>query len=282
MPRPADVVTHTILLSTDLDRTLIPNGGAEESPHARERFAAVARRAEIVLVYVTGRHRGLVEEAIERYGLPRPRVVIGDVGSSIHEVSGEGWRAWEDWQAELAHDWTEAVRDELHRALEADPNLRMQEASRQARFKLSALAPVEEGEWLDSLRGRLDASVVQLVHSYDEEEDTGLLDLLPKRGGKLGALEFVRRRLGIARERTMFAGDSGNDLEVLVSAIPSVLVANASVELKRRAEREAEERGHAGTLYVARGGVLGMNGNYAAGILEGLVHHLPHTRSWIP
>jgi hypothetical protein len=274
-------VTFRILLSTDLDRTLLPNGDAEESPRARERFATVAQRDAVVLVYVTGRHHELVRQAIERYDLPLPRIVIGDVGSSIHEVSADGWSPWEDWQNELGAEWTEEIRTELRARFEEDPDLKMQDESSQTRFKVSAFAPASRGRWMDRLRAQLDLSRTQLVHSVDERENTGLLDALPARAGKLGALEFVRRRLGIAREHTLFAGDSGNDLEVLISSIPAVLVANATPEMKRQAQSGAMSRGHADALYVAGGGLLGMNGNYAAGILEGLVHHFPRTRSWI-
>ena len=46
-----------LLLCTDLDRTLIPNGPQPESPGARDRFAALAGSPHVVLAYVTGRHR---------------------------------------------------------------------------------------------------------------------------------------------------------------------------------------------------------------------------------
>jgi hypothetical protein len=35
------------------------------------------------------------------------------------------------------------------------------------------------------------------------------------------------------------------------------------------------------TLYVAQGGYLGMNGNYSAGILEGLAHYWPEVDTWL-
>ena len=74
----------------------------------------------------------------------------------------------------------------------------------------------------------------------------------------------------------MFAGDSGNDLDVLISDIRSVLVANADAETKRRAEKASGE-----ALYVAKGGYLGMNGNYSAGILEGAAHYWPEVDAWL-
>ena len=34
-------------------------------------------------------------------------------------------------------------------------------------------------------------------------------------------------------------------------------------------------------LYLAQGGFLGMNGNYSAGILEGIAHYYSYTRLWM-
>ena len=63
--------------------------------------------------------------------------------------------------------------------------------------------------------------------------------------------------------------------------LPAVLVANADAEVEAKARRMAAADGNSERLYVARGGLLGMNGNYASGILEGLVHFLPETREWL-
>jgi hypothetical protein len=38
--------------------------------------------------------------------------------------------------------------------------------------------------------------------------------------------------------------------------------------------------GNADSLYLASGGFRGLNGNYAAGILEGLAHFFPATEDW--
>ena len=34
-------------------------------------------------------------------------------------------------------------------------------------------------------------------------------------------------------------------------------------------------------FYLAQGGFLGMNGNYSAGILEGVAYYLPDTQHWM-
>ena len=47
---------NRLLLCTDLDRTLIPNGTQPESPRARELFKRLVSHEEVTLVYVTGRH----------------------------------------------------------------------------------------------------------------------------------------------------------------------------------------------------------------------------------
>ena len=79
---------------------------------------------------------------------------------------------------------------------------------------------------------------------------------------------------------TVFCGDSGNDLEVLVSPIPAVLVANGRAKVKAGAIEMARQAGTEKQLYIASGNFLNMNGNYAAGMLEGIVHFYPDTLDW--
>lgn len=274
-------MSDAILLATDLDRTLLPNGAQPESASARPRFRRLAARPEIRLVYVTGRHRELVEAAIVDYALPRPDMVIADVGSSVYEIGADDWRPSQGWQQVLAADWSDGGYAELAAALADMPDLRVQEAAKQAAFKLSyyAEALADPSDLLARVRARLVAvgARYKLIYSVDETTATGLLDVLPAAAGKLQALEYLRTQLDIPLSRTVFAGDSGNDMEVLASRIPSVLVANAQDAV--RAEAVALARGR--ELYLAGGGLLGMNGNYSAGILEGVVHFIPATRAWL-
>jgi HAD superfamily hydrolase (TIGR01484 family) len=270
-----------ILLATDLDRTLLPNGDQPESPLARLRFRSLVTRPEVRLAYVTGRHRELVEAAMAEYELPRPDFVIADVGTSLHEVHADDWRQVQEWQQAVATDWGGHSHAKMAAMVGEVPGLRMQEAAKQGACKLSYYAPAlpNPAELLSRVRERLAASGarVNLVWSVDETTATGLLDVLPACASKLHALEFLRLRLVVPLNRTVFAGDSGNDMEVLVSGIPSVLVANAQASVRA----EAMARADAPNLYLANGGLLGMNGNYSAGILEGVVHFIPATRAWL-
>jgi hydroxymethylpyrimidine pyrophosphatase-like HAD family hydrolase len=56
-----------LLICTDLDRTLIPNGEQPESPQARPLFRQLVSHSQIILAYVTGRDKMLVQEAIAEY-----------------------------------------------------------------------------------------------------------------------------------------------------------------------------------------------------------------------
>jgi phosphoserine phosphatase len=109
----------------------------------------------------------------------------------------------------------------------------------------------------------------------DETTSTGLLDVLPITATKQHAVEFLMQTLGFGLENTIFAGDSGNDLAVLGSPIRSVLVANATDQVRQQALEAAKARGQSDRLYLAHGNFYGMNGNYSAGILEGVMHYLP-------
>jgi HAD superfamily hydrolase (TIGR01484 family) len=274
-----------ILICTDLDRTLLPNGKQPESPFARDRFHHLAARPEIATAYVTGRHRQLVLEAIDEYALPLPDYVIGDVGTSIYSIVTEQWHLWESWQNEIGSSWHGLTHDGLVTMFTDLASLHLQEAEKQNTYKISYYVDpaVEVSQLLSVMQQRLDQKKIAatLVWSIDETTNTGLLDILPVSATKRHAIEFLMIEESYTLENTVFAGDSGNDLPVLTSPIHSVLVANATNEVRQQALQMAIAQGTKDALYLAHGTLLDMNGNYSAGILEGCVHYLPHTRNWI-
>jgi len=268
-----------LLLCTDLDRTLLPNGEQPESPPARALFARLAARPGVTLVYVTGRHRALVQAALDEYQLPRPAHVIADVGTSLYDVGPVAWQHNHNWQVEIAADWAGTTHAQLVALFAGMTQLELQEPDKQNDFKLSYYLALEVdrlalmARMQELLQGR--GVRASLIWSIDELQQVGLLDVLPAGATKLHALDFLRTRLGFGLAETLFAGDSGNDLPVLASNIPAVLVANASEAVRMAALQQATALGHQAALYLARGGFQGMNGNYSAGILEGLAHFLP-------
>ncbi len=271
-----------LLLCTDMDRTVIPNGRQPEHPDARRRFAEFCGRPEVTLVYVTGRHQSLAQQAIKNYVLPEPDFAITDVGTKIYQVLEGQWRAWEDWEQEIDKDWNGRSYQEIKQLLDIVPGLKLQELSKQNTHKVSYYLPLHMDtlEVMDRMNASLEQAGVaaSLIWSVDEPKSIGLLDVLPRHATKLHAIEFLQRQLGYRRDEVIFAGDSGNDLPVLVSDIPSVLVANAATEVKLEAQQLALRNGHADALYVAEACGLNMNGNYAAGVLEGVWYFAPGFR----
>lgn len=274
-----------LLLCSDLDGTLIPNGTAPESPAARPLFRRLAAHSGVCLAYVTGRDPGLVERALAEAGLPEPRFLLGDVGSSIYLRADGGWQAVPEYWSSIAPDWHGAGNADVLALLRGIPGLRPQEAAKQARFKASFYAEpdVDAAAVIATARALLDDQGLRtsLIWSRDIDGRTGLLDVLPASADKRQAIVFLRGWLHAAPDHTVFAGDSGNDLAVLGTDIPSVLVANAETGVREAAVAAAQAGNHEDRLYLARGGYRSMNGNYAAGVLEGVTHFVPEADRWL-
>lgn len=273
---------HRLLLCTDMDRTVIPNGEQPEHPDARKRFTNFCKYPEVTLVYVTGRHQELVQQAIKDYELPQPDFAITDVGTKVYKIIDDQWHELLNWEKEIAKDWNGKDHQQIKQLLSHIPYLTVQESSKQNTHKLSYYLPLQVDS--DEVIAKMDACLkteniaASLIWSIDEPNNTGLLDVLPRNATKLHAIEFLQQQLAYNQDEVVFAGDSGNDLPVLVSQIPSVLVANATNEIKQSAQLLAEQNGHLDTLYLASVNKLNMNGNYSAGVLEGVWHFVPEFR----
>lgn len=270
-----------LLLCADLDRTIIPNGFAEESPRARPLLHRLAALPHLRLAYVSGRDRKLLQEAISDYGLPTPAFAVGDVGTSIYTIENGNWQVCREWHREIAPDWQGKPATELAGLFADIDCLRLQEPEKQNVFKLSYYTPeiIDRETLLARMAARLSAQGIQaaIVWSLDDMTRQGLLDILPRSADKLGAIRFLMKKSGAAVEDTVFAGDSGNDISVLTSGLKSVLVRNATNKVRNEAQRYLAATGQLDRLYCARGGFAGMNGNYAAGVLEGFCHFFPET-----
>ena len=275
-------MTERLLICTDLDRTLIPNGHQPESANARPLFRELAARPEVCLAYVSGRDEGLLRSAIREYRLPVPDYAIGDVGTTIYQIEGEDWTPWSAWARAIAPDWNGRDHAAIAALLTDVGEIEPQEPAKQNTYKLSYYASASiDGETLaDRLQKRLaDADVrASVIWSVDEVNEVGLLDVLPAGATKVHAIRFLQEHLRVPDRHTVFSGDSGNDLPVLTSGLQSIVVANARDEIKRAARDALAAQGLSDRLYIAQGGFLGMNGNYAAGILEGVVHFVPAVR----
>ncbi|WP_438970711.1 HAD-IIB family hydrolase [Methylophaga sp.] len=271
-----------LLLCTDMDRTVIPNGFQPEPSDARKQFSDFCRRSDVKLAYVTGRHVALVKRAIKNYALPTPDFAITDVGTKIYQISNDTWQQLADWEAEIDKDWNGKTHGQLKQLLKPVGELRLQESSKQNTHKLSYYLPLylDKDTKIAQVEAFLEKAGVNasVLWSVDEPKNVGLLDVLPKHATKLHAIEFLHQKLGYDLDEVIFAGDSGNDLPVLTSRIQSVLVDNASAEIKQAAVQLSQHNGHSSALYLAKSESPENNGNYAAGVLQGVGHFAPQFR----
>ncbi len=274
-----------LLLCTDLDRTLIPNGTAPEDPWARKMFSRLSCHPQVTLVYVTGRDRHLVLDAIAHYDLPQPGYAVTDVGSTIYQITNGDWSRLEAWNLHLQKDWPNGASERIRVLVSGISGPTLQEEGKQNTFKVSYYLPLplNANEIMDRVGQMLQREGIAAnpIWSIDEIEGVGLLDILPARADKRQAVRFLQQQLGYGDEEIVFAGDSGNDLQVINSDISSILVANAAAEIKQAALEWAQQNHQTQALYIARGGLLAMNGNYSAGILEGICHFQPAYKSYL-
>jgi sucrose-6-phosphatase len=277
----------TILLCSDLDRTLLPNGAEEESPQTRAVFFDLAQRTDLKLAYVSGRDAALVKQAIREFSLPAPDFVIGDVGATLYRVQGNDWHMDSGWRSEISRDWHGRGRDTIT-ALLADvhaPGFELQPPEKQNQYKISYFtAPAADTRRLDEQIARIFAAhdiAANRIWSRDAAAQRGLLDILPRRANKVQAIRFLMASEKITEDRTVFAGDSGNDLDALTSGLNAILVRNAAADVRQTALERLAAMGQQQRLYLSKGEFYGLNGNYAAGVMEGLVHFFPQAARWV-
>lgn len=268
-----------LLLCCDMDRTLIPNGAQPESKAARQSFRAFVRHENVVLAYVTGRDKALVKKAMAYYNLPQADYVIADVGMSIYKVTSDAdWQFLHDWQTSYKQDWQGRTNSDLARLFKDVKVLRKQEVSKQKNYKLSYYLPlyINHQELIQKMHNILHAQNInaELIWSVDEPLGIGLLDVMPKSATKKTAIEFLMHTSGFGLNNTLFAGDSGNDLDVMLSPIKSILVANAHHSIKEMIAPCIQQ--HSDTIYLAQGGFNNMNGNYSSGVMEGIYYYMPN------
>ena len=235
-------------LATDLDGTLIPIEQDED-----QHFQALEQIRRIHLesdqreiVFVTGRHLESVLGVIIEKQLPVPHSIITDVGSSVWKLSNQKVSGEIQWIRDFDYDrLLDAIVgdfscDHLLHALGDLKQLELQPKEQQGKYKLSYFCKAEHlSELVVSIKGILkkDHLPFSLVSSVDPFNGRGLLDLLPKGVDKLYAIEWFKRTH--AREgdsRIVYAGDSGNDLQVFMSETASIIVSNTPSDVKKRVE----------------------------------------------
>ena len=243
---PSKPAARRRLVLCDIDNTLT---GCVASAG---RFSEFMRgRDDLVFGVATGRSIVEAKRLILEWNLPMPEVWITSVGSEVYWRRGEGLQADLDYAARLARDWDARKVDDVLTGL---PELSWQQDIEQRRFKRSFF--VEEQQQIDAVASALGQAEagVRIVHSH-----RNLLDVLPKSAGKAEAMRHVAARLEIPLRDVIACGDSGNDMDMIEACPNAVVVANCEGGLRELAQ--------SGEAYLA-------GASYAAGVLEGIEHHL--------
>jgi HAD superfamily hydrolase (TIGR01484 family) len=255
------------LLASDMDGTVIP---LELNPRRREEISffreAVEEASHLTLAYVTGRDLPLALKGIRDHGLPEPDILVCDVGTSLYHATPSGFGR----DVEYLKLMEEArggldVRDVRHELTQI-PNLLLQPEERQTESKLSYHLPpevnhkevlVEVQEVLNGLDGKF-----QAVYSVGAPHGRGLLDLLPTGVAKDFAVRYLHDHTGIAPDRLVYAGDSGNDLAAMLTGFNVVVVGNATPGLKEELLVRGRDLGILDRLFFSKA-------FYASGVMEG-------------
>ncbi len=251
------------LFAADLDGTLLPNTGRKAAEGCLQRTRALLDSllsANCPVCYISGRHLSLAREGQLDFGLPRPDHWVCNVGSEIYDGEGVLDNRWESMLGEpfdLAMMW-QALRD--------IDGLSLQEEEKQGlhKFSLYSRRPASP-DLLRRIRQRLHPlnPNIRLVDSVEESTGRGLLDVLPASSGKSSALRYLAEKYHLPYENVFFAGDSGNDLDALLSGVRGTLVGNAPSQV--RSELERRRRRQAGKSHVCLAEAC-----YGDGVIEGL------------
>jgi len=207
------------VLATDLDGTFL--GGSDD---ARNEFYTWIdeHRDQIGLIFVTGRDPEFITEMTRTTSVPRPDYVVGDVGTTIAEVSEDHEIAPIDViENEIAESWGDA-HARVRSALEGAPGLSLQPTP--FRYRMS----------FDLDPATFDERAVDLVKALGLDvliSDNRFFDVLPKGISKGPSLKRLLAHLGLREDRTLVAGDTLNDLSMLALGLPAVAVGGSEPAL---------------------------------------------------
>lgn len=258
------------LLATDMDGTVIPPPHYRDSElSVREFKAYVKRKTSLCLAYVTGRHLALAEQGIRMHGLPWPKILVCDVGTSIYIRRGHTWKADGAYTRLMRRAVGGACSEEVYKILENIETLEQQEPDRQAKYKWSYYVPNGAGRkaLIQTVTRKLasEGIKVNIVYSVDSATGQGLLDILPAKVAKDFALLYLARQLDLTYDQVVYAGDSGNDLLAFVSGTRAVVLRNTPKTVKDVVRATAKKKGIRNRIYFSRR-------SYARGVVEGCRH----------
>ncbi|WP_299671405.1 HAD-IIB family hydrolase [uncultured Roseobacter sp.] len=234
------------VLATDLDGTFL---GGTETDRAALYGWIEAHRATVGLVFVSGRDPEFIHQLCGSGTVPWPEYVIGDVGTTIAHVTPE--RQIEPIEAlenEIAARWNNSGSS-VKSALNKAPGLTLQPTE----FRYRVSYDYDPEQFNPEVSKTVEAMGLDVLIS-----DNRYFDVLPKGVSKGPSLLRLLGHLDVPEGRVLSAGDTLNDLSMLVAGTPSVAVGGSEDPLLDALPQKPH-------IYRAQG--IG-----AAGILEAVAH----------
>ncbi len=231
---------------TSLDLNLI--GDRESLPQLLQTMHA--HRKNIIFGIATGRPLDDALSTLRQYDIPQPDVLITSQGTEIFYAPN----LTEDtvWKRHLNHLWNP---QEVRNILKEIPGLTLQPKNQQSTFKISyfidpAVADTQEIRQI-LLRNE---QAVNVIFSFGQ-----FLDVLPVRASKGLALRWCAEQLGFPLEKTLVAGVTGADADMLRGNTLGVVVDNRHLA-------ELSDLANIEDIYFSEK-------PHAAGILEAMDHY---------
>ncbi|NEO29729.1 MAG: sucrose-phosphate phosphatase [Symploca sp. SIO3C6] len=241
------------LFVTDLDNTLV--GDDTALVELNQKLSQHRQDHGTKIVYATGRSLFLYRQLTTEKQLLSPDALVTAVGTEIYFNPNED-NFSPEWAQVLSQKWN---REQVVATAAHYSDLVSQPDSEQRPFKVSYyLTPQAATEVLPKLESALQAKDLNFKLVYSGDKD---LDILPLKGDKGLAVQFLRQKWGVDAQQTVVCGDSGNDIALFsVGEERGIIVGNARPELRQWYEANKTDY-----RYLAQA-------QCAGGIIEGLNH----------
>lgn len=235
------------LFSTDLDGTIL--GNPESSRRFTHAWTSLTRGLRPLLVYNTGRSVANTRTLVAARHLPEPDYIIGGLGTELHDSL---YSQADNHYPVSADTWN---LERVDRIVSEFPGTKRQPSEFHHATKSSWLWIRARGEEIRELERRLQCAGIEAHVSYSCRY---FLDVVPAWAGKGNALARLGRRLQVAPQNILVAGDTANDLSMfLLPGVKRIAVRNALPELLGE---------------IARLEIFIADSPMADGVLEGLLH----------
>ncbi|MEB3295018.1 MAG: sucrose-phosphate phosphatase [Synechococcales bacterium] len=239
------MVTHSWLLITDLDHTLVGDDAATQALNQQ----LLQQRSQVCLIYATGRSYPSAKTLQADRQLLEPDYWITGVGSEIYEQG----KLEEPWANQLSQQWH---REKIIQVTQTFPDLIPQPTAEQNPWKISFyLQTPHAATILQELEAQLALQKLPAQIIYSSNRD---LDLLPLQAHKGLAMAYLIDKLQIDRDRGIACGDSGNDIGLLMQSTYGVVVNNALPELLSWYQTQNSDRYHLASQPYAWGMIEGL------------------------